>query len=276
MVCRYELFYAEYFYLFALFSLLYYHFTTFFKKPALAGPFSTDWHGLIFRPCFYLYLHKTMKISINFSANLHRVLLTFLRHKFNIKNDRKFSEAVKNNEKQKRTFKRKILDPRMGARNRRTNLLEHGKPVVQHLCLRKNRKRSDNNLLDGWRFRNGNDHIHLPLRLYLRQNRQAQNNGVCRLYPLGHIHHCFRADAVSCARQQRHTVRAHGSRRCGRRGGCDNELLRLDGKRYRLQRMGQRPHERQQQGADRRGSCHSAGHRHDSRNRSRRNVSRQQ
>ena len=187
-------------------------------------------HGLIFRPCFYLYLHKTMKIFINFSANLHRVLLTFLRHKFNIKNDRKFSEAVKNNEKQKRTFKRKILDPRMGARNRRANLLEHGKPVVQHLCLRKNRKRSDNNLLDGWRFRNGNDHIHLPLRLYLRQNRQAENNGVCRLYPLGHIHHCFRADAVSCSRQQRHTVRAHGNRRCGRRGGRDNELLRLDGK----------------------------------------------
>ena len=26
MVCRYELFYAEYFYLFAVFSLFYYHF----------------------------------------------------------------------------------------------------------------------------------------------------------------------------------------------------------------------------------------------------------
>ena len=40
MVCRYELFYAEYFYLFALFSLLYYHFITaiilphFSKKPS--------------------------------------------------------------------------------------------------------------------------------------------------------------------------------------------------------------------------------------------------
>jgi hypothetical protein len=33
MVCRYELFYAEYFYLFAVFSLLYYHFITAFILP---------------------------------------------------------------------------------------------------------------------------------------------------------------------------------------------------------------------------------------------------
>lgn len=46
MVCRYKFFYAEYFYLFAVFSLFYYYFhhrfyfTTYFNKsPALAGLF---------------------------------------------------------------------------------------------------------------------------------------------------------------------------------------------------------------------------------------------
>ena len=137
---------------------------------------------------------------------------------------------MKDNEKQKRTFKRKVLDSRMGSRNRRTDMLEHGKPVVQHLCLREDCKRSDDNLMDGRRFGNGNDYLNFPIRLHLRQDRQAQGDGFGRLHSMGHIHHCIRSDAISRARQHGDFVRTHGSRRCGRRGRRDNEFLRLDGK----------------------------------------------
>lgn len=65
MVCRYKFFYAEYFYLFAVFSLFYYYFhhrfyfTTYFNKsPTLAGLFRQSEQT---RKCLPFYWHN--KIS---------------------------------------------------------------------------------------------------------------------------------------------------------------------------------------------------------------------
>lgn len=53
----------------------------------------------------------------------------------------------------------------LGAGDRGTDLLEHGKSMVQHLCLCKDREGPDDHFVDGRHIGDRNDHIDVFVRL---------------------------------------------------------------------------------------------------------------